>query len=105
MPAASAQSALSNVLSSAELVDGTTVVNVYEAKTRLSALLAQVEAGEEVVIARSGRPVARLVRFVAPTGTRLGRGCARGSIVIGPDFDAPLSEFEVALAGEVGPAR
>ena len=38
------------------------VVNVHEAKTQLSRLLAQVEAGEEVVIARRGRPVARLVR-------------------------------------------
>ena len=39
-----------------------TVVNVHEAKTRLSQLLAQVEAGEDVVIARRGEPVARLVR-------------------------------------------
>lgn len=39
-----------------------TTVNVHEAKTNLSRLLAQVEAGEEVVIARSGKPVARLVR-------------------------------------------
>ena len=38
------------------------VVNVHEAKTQLSRLLAQVEVGEEVVIARRGQPVARLVR-------------------------------------------
>ena len=38
-------------------------VNVHEAKTHLSRLLAQVEAGEDVVIARRGKPVARLVRF------------------------------------------
>lgn len=38
-------------------------VNVYEAKTQLSALLARVEAGEEVVIARAGTPIARLVRY------------------------------------------
>ena len=43
-----------------------TVVNVHEAKTQLSRLLAQVEAGEEVVIARRGKPVARLVRLQAP---------------------------------------
>lgn len=43
------------------------VVNVHEAKTTLSALLAQVEAGEDVVIARNGRPVARLVAVPAPT--------------------------------------
>jgi prevent-host-death family protein len=38
-------------------------VNVHEAKTHLSTLLASVEAGEDIVIARSGRPVARLVRY------------------------------------------
>ena len=44
------------------IIGGMTVqVNVYEAKTRLSTLLRQVAAGEEVVIARHGRPVARLV--------------------------------------------
>lgn len=42
------------------------VVNVHEAKTTLSALLAQVEAGEDVVIARNGRPVARLVAVPKP---------------------------------------
>jgi antitoxin (DNA-binding transcriptional repressor) of toxin-antitoxin stability system len=71
----------------------TTVVNVYEAKTRLSALLAAVEAGEEVVIARAGRPVARLEAIVKPAGPRPGRGSARGRIHIGPDFDAPLPDL------------
>jgi len=42
------------------------LVNVHEAKRTLSALLAEVEAGEEVVIARDGRPVARLVRIGKP---------------------------------------
>ena len=41
-------------------------VNVHEAKTNLSRLLAQVEAGEDVVIARNGKPVARLVRVLSP---------------------------------------
>ena len=40
-------------------------VNVHEAKTNLSRLLAQVEAGEDVVIARNGKPVARLVEYKA----------------------------------------
>ena len=39
------------------------IVNVHQAKTQLSRLLAQVEAGEEVVVARRGKPVARLVAF------------------------------------------
>lgn len=50
----------------------TTVVNVQEAKTHLSRLLAQVEAGEEVVIARSGRPVARLTPLEPPTTRETG---------------------------------
>ena len=66
-------------------------VNVHEAKTHLSRLLARVARGEEVVIARSGKPVARLVPFGRPAGRRvLGRD--RGLVVIADDFDAPLPE-------------
>lgn len=66
-------------------------VNIHFAKTHLSRLIEQVAAGESVVIANAGRPVARLVpyedarRTVAPPGSLAGRG-----YVIGPDFDAPL---------------
>jgi antitoxin (DNA-binding transcriptional repressor) of toxin-antitoxin stability system len=67
-------------------------VNVHEAKTNLSALLTAVEAGEEVVIARSGRPVARLVRFT-PVFLRP-IGLEDGKLVIADDFDDPLPEFE-----------
>lgn len=66
-------------------------VNVHEAKTHLSRLLARVEGGEEVVIARAGRPVARLV----PMGERVNPrvpGTARGRVTISPEFDAPLPE-------------
>ncbi len=42
------------------------IVNVHEAKTNLSRLLARVEAGEEIVIARGGKPIARLEPFSAP---------------------------------------
>lgn len=62
-------------------------VNIYDAKTRLSELVDRAAAGEEIVIAKAGKPVARLVplrvRERAP-----GRGAGR--IEIGPDFDAPL---------------
>lgn len=64
----------------------TTTVNIYEAKTRLSALLALVEAGEEVIIARNGRPVARL----APLSTRgpdRVPGVWKGRLRIAADFD------------------
>jgi prevent-host-death family protein len=64
-------------------------VNVHEAKTQLSRLLARVGQGEEIVIAKDGRPVARLVPFRAPRGTRIiGRG--KGEFVMRDDFDAPL---------------
>jgi prevent-host-death family protein len=68
-----------------------TTVNVHEAKTHLSRLLARVAAGEEVVIARAGRPVARLVPVTRPPGDRrLGMDRTRGFIA--EDFDAPLPE-------------
>lgn len=68
-----------------------TTVNVHEAKTHLSRLLERVSQGEEVVIARAGKPVARLV----PVRTARGRrqpGSARGEVKISEDFDAPLPE-------------
>jgi prevent-host-death family protein len=68
-----------------------TVVNVHQAKTQLSRLLARVQAGEEIVIARAGRPVARLVPVEAPAGPRV-PGSAVGRIRIADDFDAPLPE-------------
>jgi prevent-host-death family protein len=62
-------------------------VNVHEAKTHLSRLLARVEAGEEIVIARGNRPVAKLVPLRAD---RREPGRLRGRIRISRDFDAPL---------------
>ena len=61
-------------------------VNIHEAKTHLSRLVERVEAGEEVVIARAGRPVARLVPYRARTHPRV-PGIWRGRVVIGPGFD------------------
>lgn len=65
------------------------VINVHEAKTTLSKLLRRVQAGEEIVIAKSGHPIARLVPMtVAPRPREL--GFAAGLISIAADFDAPL---------------
>jgi prevent-host-death family protein len=69
-------------------------VNVHEAKTHLSKLLEQVEAGGEIVIARAGRPVARLVPFARPGKRVLGRDAGLGAIA--PDFDAPLPDDVLA---------
>jgi prevent-host-death family protein len=65
-------------------------VNVHEAKTHLSKLLEQVEAGGEVVIARAGKPIARLVPFARPGKRVLGQDAGR--VTIAPDFDAPLPD-------------
>jgi len=76
----------------------TMIVNVHEAKTQLSRLLLRVGQGEEVVIARDGKPVARLVPFAAQEVRRVA-GSARGQVWIAPDFDAPLPD-EVLAAFE-----
>ncbi|HEY0511238.1 MAG TPA: type II toxin-antitoxin system prevent-host-death family antitoxin [Thermoanaerobaculia bacterium] len=74
------------------------VYNVHEAKTHLSRLLERVAGGEEIIIAKSGRPVAKLVR-VAVEPRRPGR--LKGRIRIGPDFDEPLpDEILAAFRGE-----
>jgi prevent-host-death family protein len=63
-------------------------VNVHAAKTQFSKLLDRVAAGEEIIIAKAGRPVARLVP-IAPVGKR-SLGLDKGRIDIAADFDAPL---------------
>jgi prevent-host-death family protein len=66
-------------------------VNIHEAKTQFSKLVARVEAGEEVVIARDGTPVARLVAIHKPVAKRV-PGRDRGLFSVPEDFDAPLPE-------------
>jgi len=66
-----------------------TTVNVHEAKTHLSRLLARVAAGEEVIISKAGRPIARLVPIRARQPKRI-PGQDEGLIWIADDFDAPL---------------
>ena len=64
-------------------------VNIHEAKTHLSRLLAKVAEGEEVIIARSGEPVAKIVAIERP-GTKRVLGQDAGRVVIADDFDASL---------------
>jgi len=68
------------------------VVNVHEAKTHLSKLLARVARGEEITIAKAGHPVAKLVPLPKKRARRV-PGTAPG-IWMSPDFDEPLPEFE-----------
>ena len=65
------------------------IVNLHAAKTHLSRLVAEAAAGEDVVIAKAGRPVARLVP-IAPVDRRRGFGAMTGKIHIAADFDAAL---------------
>jgi len=75
-------------------------VNIHEAKTHLSRLLARVAAGEEVVIARAGKPIARLVPFRKTLGMRP-LGIDRGRFEVPADFDASLpDEILAAFEGE-----
>lgn len=68
-----------------------TTVNTHEAKTHLSRLLDRVAAGEEIVIARAGKPIARLVPWQEQDAVREG-GEWRGLVHMSDDFDAPLPE-------------
>ena len=64
-------------------------VNVHEAKTHLSRLLERVALGEEIIIAKAGKPVAKLVA-VAPEKPTFKFGSAKGQFVVPDDFNDPL---------------
>jgi prevent-host-death family protein len=66
-------------------------VNIHEAKTNLSALIAAVEAGEEVVIARANKPVVKLVAMEPKPVQRI-PGLHKGEFYMADDFDAPLPD-------------
>ncbi len=64
-------------------------VNIHEAKTHLSKLLERVAVGEEVIIAKAGKPVAKLVPLSEAPKTRI-LGSAKGEFVVPDDFNDPL---------------
>ena len=66
-------------------------INVHEAKTQFSKLLARVSTGEEIVSAKAGKPVARLVPITEKRGHRP-LGLYKGKIWMSPDFDDPLPD-------------
>ena len=71
--------------------------NVHYAKANLSKLLAAVESGEEVVIARNGKPAVKLVLAETPKKSRRNiLGSGMGKIWITPDFDSPETNAEIA---------
>jgi prevent-host-death family protein len=64
-------------------------INIHAAKTHLSSLLEEVAAGEEITIAKAGKPIARLVPLEKPD-FRMTFGMLKGKIHVSDDFDAPL---------------
>lgn len=71
------------------------VFNIHEAKTHFSKLLERVLSGEEVVIAKAGKPVARILPYAAEDISPRVPGVDKGKVTIMPDFDAPLPEFDL----------
>lgn len=74
-----------------------TIVNVLEAKTNLSRLIAEVEAGGEVIIARANKPVVRLVAVESAARQRREPGRLKGIVQWDDRFDDPLPADELAL--------
>ena len=72
-----------------------TIFNIHEAKTHFSKLLERVLNGEEVIIAKAGKPVARLLPFMPEDTSPRVPGIDKGKVIIMPDFDEPLPEFDV----------
>jgi len=76
-----------------------TVVNIHEAKTHLSRIVDEVAEGAEVIIAKAGKPMARLTPIVPREGKKKKLGLLKGKIKVPDDFNAPvepevLAEFE-----------
>jgi prevent-host-death family protein len=70
-------------------------VTIHTAKTTLSQLLARVEAGEEIVLARGKVPIAKIVPY-QPVSPKRQFGALRGVVSVGPDFFEPLPDEELA---------
>ena len=73
-------------------------VNMHEAKSKLSSLVEEALAGEEVVIARAGKPAVRLVPVSREPGRRV-PGRLKGQITIAPDFDQTPEEVIADFEG------
>lgn len=72
-----------------------TIFNIHDAKTHFSKLLERVSKGEDIVIAKAGKPVARILPFVAEDVSPRVPGIDKGKVTILPDFDEPLPEFDL----------
>lgn len=73
--------------------------NIHDAKTSLSRIIERVEHGEEIIISRAGRPVAKVVPLEGKV-QRSGRGSLRGKLVLAPDWDS--DEVNESIAADFG---
>jgi prevent-host-death family protein len=71
------------------------VINIHDAKTHLSRIVDEVAAGAEVIIAKAGKPMARLIP-IAPPVKQKRLGLLKGRISVPDDFNAPLDEEQLA---------
>lgn len=79
-------------------------INIHEAKTHLSRFVEQAAAGEEIIIAKAGKPIAKIVPLqAAPTKRVL--GILKRQLKVPDDFDAPLSDEELALFENPSPTH
>lgn len=76
-------------------------INLYDAKTHLSELVQRAAAGEEIVIARHGRPIARLVPLASPAART--PGAWSGRVWMAPDLDAADAEIAALFLGAADP--
>lgn len=72
-------------------------INIHQAKTQLSKLVEEAAQGEEIIIAKAGKPIARLVAIEKVSANPRKPGAMKGQIWIRDDFDEPISEAELAL--------
>ncbi len=81
----------------------TEIVNTYEAKTHLSKLLERAAAGEEIVIGKAGKPIAKLVKYEEPEALKPRTGGDwKGKLFIRSDFDDPLPpDIQAAFEGRM----
>jgi prevent-host-death family protein len=80
------------------------VVNIFEAKTNLSKLVARVEQGEEIIIARNGKPAVRLTQLEPAAKSRIRFGGMKGKIWVADDFDElPEDLLEAFNNGDIFP--
>ena len=75
------------------------ITNIHEAKTRLSQLIERVQAGEEIIIGKAGKPVAKLIRYDESDAPRQ-PGFWRGRVRIADDFDELPKSFTAFFEGE-----